>query len=234
MKRLWVPTTSADDWRRLLARPDCHWQPGRSAMALAKCWEAAHPEFPPEILRALETADEPRLARLRILAAVPEYQVDLPGGDRPSQTDVLVIATNEDGLVVIAVEGKVDEEFGPTIENKRKEASPGQMERLDFLHETLGLSQPAPGSTRYQLFHRTASAILVAQQFHASTAVMLVHSFSATSKWFEDFVAFTSLLASPVERNRVIRARTVSKPVLFLGWCTGDRSFATDALMSGG
>jgi hypothetical protein len=117
-------------------------------MALARCWESAHPEFPPEILHALETADEPRLAGLQILAAVPEYQVDLPGGDRPSQTDILVIASNHEGLVVIAIEEKVDEDFGPTIENKRKEASPGQTERLAFLHETLGLSQPAPGLTR--------------------------------------------------------------------------------------
>jgi hypothetical protein len=34
MKRILVPTEGPRDWRRLLAQPDFHWQPGRSAMSL--------------------------------------------------------------------------------------------------------------------------------------------------------------------------------------------------------
>jgi hypothetical protein len=35
--------------------------------------------------------------------------VELPGGERPSQTDILALCSNDDGLVAIAVEAKVDE-----------------------------------------------------------------------------------------------------------------------------
>jgi hypothetical protein len=105
---------------------------------------------------------------------------------------------------------------------------------LEFLHKTLGLNDPAPETVRYQLFHRSASAILVAQEFHARTAVMLVHSFSATLKHFEDFSAFASLIAGPVEHDRVVRARTVSELNFFIGWCTGDRSFAAAPSALGG
>ena len=234
MKRLYVPTTSAEDWRRLLAKPDLHWKAGKSAMSLATCWEAAHPDLPPEVRHTLEAADDPLLADLRILAAIPEYQVELPGGNTASQTDLLVVAGNDRGLVVVAIEGKVDEDFGPTLESKRKEPSPGQALRLEFLHSTLGLKDPAPDSLRYQLLHRSASAVLVARDFHAGAAVMLVHSFSATSKHFEDFSAFAAMIAGPVEHNRLAQARSVSQPKLFIGWCTGDRSFAAASSPGGG
>lgn len=225
LKRLCVPTVSFEDWKRLLAEPDRQWQPGKSAMSLAKCWEAAHPDFPPEVRNMLDSSGDPRLVRLRILVAMPEYQVELPGGSRASQTDLLVVARNERGLVVLAIEGKVDEDFGPTLQAKRKEASPGQSLRLEFLHKTLGLNESAPDSLRYQLFHRSASAILVAQEFHAEAAVMLVHSFSATSNHFEDFAAFASMLAGPVEQDRVVHARSVAQPNLFIGWCAGNNRF---------
>lgn len=234
MKRLYVPTISAGDWRRLLAKPDLHWKAGKSAMSLATCWEAAHPDFPPEVRHVLEAAGDPLLANLRILAAIPEYQVDLPGGNTASQTDLLVVARNERGLVVVAVEGKVDEDFGPTLGSKRKEPSPGQTLRLEFLHKTLGLTDPVPDSLRYQLLHRSASAILVAHEFHAGAAVMLVHSFSAAAKHFDDFSAFAALVASPVEHNSLVQARSASQPRFFIGWCTGDPSFGAALSTSGG
>jgi hypothetical protein len=34
-KRIFIPTHSLTDWQRLLAKPDLHWQPGRSAMTAA-------------------------------------------------------------------------------------------------------------------------------------------------------------------------------------------------------
>lgn len=195
---------------------------------LAVSWETASPDFPAEIRQMLARTDDPLLADLQILAAVPEYRVELPGGRRTSQTDLITIARNDRGLVVIAVEGKVEEAFGPRLGGKRHNASPGQRVRLNFLHDTLGLRRPAPDSARYQLFHRAASAVLVARQFHAATAVMLVHSFSAARRWFEDFVAFASLLGARAEPDRVIRTKTVAKPALFLGWCTGHRTVPSD------
>jgi hypothetical protein len=86
-------------------------------MTLARSWEAVH-GFPPEVSAALATTTDPVLKDLSMLIAIPEYQVALPGGDRPSQTDLLVLARGAEGLVAIAVEGKVDEAFGPTVEQK--------------------------------------------------------------------------------------------------------------------
>jgi len=127
--------------------------------------------------------------------AVPEWEVDLPGGDRPSQTDVLAIGRNDKGLVVVGVEAKVDEPLGPTLGEKRKDASDGQTERIAYLEAVLRRSLPFETSIRYQLLHRTVSAILTARAFHAGVAVMLIHSFSKTSKWRDEFEKFAEALS---------------------------------------
>jgi hypothetical protein len=163
------------------------------------------------------------LRDLDLLIAVPEWEVALPGGSTASHTDVLAVGTNSHGLVIVAVEAKVEEPFGPTIGEKRSGASKGQEERLRFLCSTLGLSQDLDGSIRYQLLHRTASAVLTARQFHAHAAVMLVQSFSAKSSWQEDFETFASAIGAPTGPGSVARVPSVSSPDLYIGWCAGDK-----------
>jgi len=221
-KQIFVPTESYQDWKRLLGKPDLHWKEGYSAMTLARAWEAAG-GVPPEVLAALECS--PRLKGLTLLLAIPEYQVPLPGGDRPSQTDLFVLARGPEGLVTIAVEGKVDEPFGPMISDKERERSPGVQERIAFLLECLHLPPSIPGSIRYQLLHRTASAVILAEQFCAKAAVMLVHSFSLTSRWFDDFHAFGALFGKEVKAGFVIEVATPGGIRLYLGWCKGDQRF---------
>ena len=223
MKRIFVPTESGSDWQRFLAKPTLHWKPGKSAMTLAAAWEATADRFPPEVASTLDASGDERLSGLRLLAAFPEYRVALPGGDTASQTDVLALATNASGLVVLAVEGKVEEEFGPTLGAKRAHASPGQSDRLTFLHQTLGLSQPLPDEIRYQLLHRTVSAILVARDFHAATAVMLVHSFSEDHRWFDDYARFCAALGAQAAIGRAVPISGRISPALFLAWCQGDQ-----------
>jgi len=227
MKRLLLPTIGPLDWKRLLAKPDLHWKPGHSAMALAQSWEAAAPGFPPEVEATL-SAGAPELEALELLAAVPEYEVALPGGDRPSQTNLLVLASGSRGLVCVAVEGKVNEEFGPTVGAKRLDQSDGVATRLAALHRILGLAHEVPDTTRYQLLHRTGSALLAAQAFSASAAVMLVHSFSPEHRWFDDFVAFAALFEATPRVGSVQRASGNLPLPLFLGWCQGDPRFLRD------
>lgn len=221
MKRTFVPTQSPLDWKRLLAKPDLHWKSGRSAMSAAACWESSD-GLPPEIRTALNKGPS-ELHDLDLVMAVPEWEVTLPGGSTTSHTDVLAIATNPRGLVIIAVEAKVDEPFGPTIGEKRSESSAGQQERLAYLHTTLGLARPLPDPIRYQLVHRLASAVLTARKFHAATAVMLVQSFSPDSRWFDDFEAFASAIGSKPARDAVARIPSVQSPALYMGWCSGDQ-----------
>src|SRR5262249_4271963 len=162
----------------LLAKPELHWKPGKSAMSAAASWEASGDRFPSELSASLDASGDPDVANLTLLLAIPEWEVALPGGATTSHTDVLALARNDRGLVAVAVEAKVDEEFGPTLGEKRAAVSAGQAVRLTYLDEVLQLPHSLPDSVRYQLLHRTASAILTARQFHAHVAVMLVQSFS--------------------------------------------------------
>lgn len=119
MKRIFVPTRDGADWQRLLAKPKLHWKSGASAMTAAASWEAAADRLPPEIAALLSQTSQPELSDLHLLVAIPEWQVELPGGQTRSATDVLALCRNTSGLCTIAVEAKVLEDFGPTVGEKR-------------------------------------------------------------------------------------------------------------------
>jgi hypothetical protein len=229
MKRIFVPTQSGSDWQRLLAKPELHWKTGRSAMTAAACWEAAVDKLPPEMSTLLNASGEPGLDDLKLLAAIPEWETPLPGGTRSSFTDVLAITRNELGLAVIAVEAKVNEDFGPTVQAKRAEISTGQTVRMDYLHSLLGVDRFDDG-IGYQLLHRTASALLAANQFHADVAVMMIHSWGTNPALKQDFQTFCDVLESERLPGGLKVVRRFTAPALFLGWCEGDASFASKVL----
>jgi hypothetical protein len=58
--------------------------------------------------------------------AVPEYCVPLPDGRAASQNDLYVLGRIRPDLAVMMVEGKVDESFGPLLEEWLREASDGK------------------------------------------------------------------------------------------------------------
>jgi hypothetical protein len=232
MKRIFVPTVSGSDWQRLLGKPGLHWKSGRSAMSAAACWEESEPELPREISDVLEASGDKSLTSLEMLVAIPEWEVELPGGDRPSQTDVLAITRNELGLVVLGVEAKVDEPFGPTLGEKKEDASEGQLERISYLEHVLGCASSLDDSIRYQLLHRTVSAILTARSFHAGIAVMLVHSFSPDSQWREDFEAFAAAIGGNRLTDDLLEIELSETPRLIIGWCKGAEEFLLVTLPS--
>ncbi len=69
----------------------------------------------------------------------------------------MVIAGLHNELATIAVEGKVKESFADLDADWN--VTPGKQRRLDGLCETLALDVSGVGGIRYQLLHRTASAI---------------------------------------------------------------------------
>lgn len=225
MKRIVMPTAGAGDWAQGLAKSS-HWKMGASAMSLAASWEGAAPDFPREVAAALSLAGNSSLADLTIVIAIPEFKVALPGGARASQTDLMVLARNDRGTVAIAVEGKVEEAFGPTVGEKRRESSEGQAERLAYLERKLGLTMPCDDGIRYQLLHRAASALLFAEEVHAGAAVLVVHSFSQQGSWFGDFEVFAGVLGATAIKEAVVRASAPTSVPLYLGWVTGERRFA--------
>lgn len=124
---------------------------------------------------------------------------------RPSQTDLLAILANGAGNAILGVEGKVDEFFGPKIEEwLATENNQNRAKRLAGLCATLSISPDITGELFYQLFHRTCAAIYEAKRFKYNRAMMLVHSFaggagsSADPAWFAEFCKFSRAAGMPV------------------------------------
>lgn len=160
---------------------------------------------------------------------IPEYRVPLPGGSTPSQNDILVLARTPHELITIAVEGKVDESFGPPTGQRLADASVGQLRRYDFLRCVLGMPDEDFRDVRYQLLHRTASALLTAELFHAQSAVMLIHWYpkKTSALCFEDYRTFVSMFGLEAEMNTLNGPVSVHGIDLYFGWVTGDPIFLT-------
>jgi hypothetical protein len=222
MAKILVPVRSADDWKAYLAKPERHWKKGHSAWALAHCWHKAQ-GFPEEVIRVFQSSGIKDLERIRPLLILPEHTVSLPGGRRASQSDIWVLARSGDDLVSITVEGKVRESFGETVGRWLKDASAGKRKRLDCLMHVLGFAEQPPSGTRYQLMHRTASALIEANEFTAAHAMMMVHSLSDADDGFEDYAAFVSLFGADAQVNGITPVGQRKGVDLYLAWVRGAR-----------
>jgi len=202
-KLIMIPTKDAESWKALLAEPEKHWKAGCSAMSVAISWEQAH-GIPSSIVKALNSVES--LSGLELLLAIPEYKVALPGGPRPSQNDILVVGRNDDGLTIIAVEAKAKEGFDQTISEWKKDGSEGKKERLDFILEKISFPPKNTDTLRYQLFHRLASAVIMAEKYHANNAVMLIQSFddSEITNHYADYSAFVESYDVKAEKGMPI------------------------------
>ncbi|MFK7902227.1 MAG: hypothetical protein AB8B49_05220 [Nitratireductor sp.] len=232
MKRIFIPTQTGTDWQRLLGKPKLHWKKGRSAMSAAACWEDSDPDLPAEVQAVLESGNEPAISGLELLAAIPEWEVALPGGNTASQTDVMAFTRNSEGLVIVGVEAKVDETFGPTLEEKKANATGEQLDRIAYLEAELGRDVPFANTVRYQLLHRSVSALLTARAFHAPVAVMLVHSFSPESAWRSDFSAFCEEMRCQLLSPDLFEAPNIKGVRLIFGWCKGNEKYLETELPS--
>ena len=219
MSQIYIPTSSAEQWAEFLAEPVKYWRQGYSARTLAYSWQEAS-GFPAEVGSVLASA----FPSAELLLALPEHKVPLPGGSRSSQNDIWVLARSENQLISIAVEGKVSEPFGPTVQEWLTESSPGKVKRLAYLLSLLGLCSVSD-TTRYQLLHRTASAIIEARRFNAAHAVMLVHSFSQSSEWFPDYAAFVSLMGGSAAEDKMISVGSRAGVSLHLAWVRGNARY---------
>lgn len=224
MYKIYVPTRGVEDWQLLLADSVKHWKTGYSAKSLAYSWEQSA-GFPAEIKALFSSSDDQDLQQIDPLMTIPEHKVPLPGGTTESQNDAFVLARTPQSLVTITIEGKVAESFGPTLGEWYRQPSPGKTKRLAYLQAQLGLPGELSPAIRYQLLHRTASAVIEARRYHAKKAVMIVHSFSQESVWFDDFQAFTALYDKNVAVGSLVHAVQVNGIDLYLGWAKGDKGY---------
>jgi len=208
-----------EEWRYLLAKPDKHWKDGYSAKLLAYCWQTAN-GFPGSVRNAFRKSGIPLFQNVEMLLAFPEYKVPLPGGKRASQNDIFLLARGNGPLISITVEGKVAESFDKTVTEWKHsyEYTKGRKTRLAFLCETLGVEEKDIEDIRYQLLHRTASAIIEAKKFDAENALMLVHSFSQSDEGFTDYCQFLKLYGAKGEIDSIVFAKNVKNVNLYLGW----------------
>lgn len=87
MSKILIPTKSPEDWKASLAEPNKQWKSGYSARTLAYCWEEAN-GFPESVQLVFSKAGAP-FYDLEPLLILPEHKVPLPGGQQPSQNDIL-------------------------------------------------------------------------------------------------------------------------------------------------
>jgi hypothetical protein len=208
------PFGTPHDARAYLADPIKHWRPDHSAMELAERWIGAGglPASVEAVLRTSET-----YAGCRLVEGFFEREVELGTKGRPSQTDLLVLVRLDDGLAVIAVEGKAREPFGPVV--SKWNDSEGKQDRLDDLCGRLGLAASAVGHLRYQLLHRTVSALIEAHRYGAGEALMLVHSFDADDASLGDYKDFAKAMdLTGATTNAITSATTRDGITLRLGW----------------
>ncbi len=95
-----------------------------------------------------------------------------------------------------------------------------------YLCDTLGIGPANVADIRYQLLHRTASAVIEARRFHAAV-MMLVHSFSLTHEWFDDFAKFAKLYDVEPMPNAVPKLECRGEIPLFIAWSVGDARYLT-------
>ena len=218
LPRVHVPIMRPEDVVAHLDSPT-HWQPGRSAKCVADSWFTAN-EIPGSVAAVLN--GDPLFRSARLIDAFLERGVDLGDGARPSQTDLMAIVSLGDKLGILAVEAKVDEPFGPTVsewlaDNDRDDSQ--KLARLRSLCAILGLDSATVGPLRYQLIHRTASAVLEARRYRAGDAAMLVQSFCPKGSWHKDFAAFASAAGfGNVPIGSISMAKECGSVSLRIGW----------------
>jgi hypothetical protein len=195
-----------EDWKGLAG--DENWVASHSAQELAFAWQGAG-GLPEGIVRAFDRCESPAVHGLKVDVAIVEKPVFLDNHVAPSMTDLMAYAHNASGeTVILAVEGKAQEAFGLPIRSwlrgdalqfaAETAARPTRVRRFEFLCTRLGLSVDHECQLRYQLFHRTVSALLEAERYAAKAAVVLVHAFGphGSSNW-TDYQLFLEALGAP-------------------------------------
>lgn len=221
MARLFVPTLGPTDWRRLLADPQKQWKVRKSAYESAVAWEAARRTargLPPAIERLFDSS--PAFAGASLLLGIPEHQVELAGGGHPSQTDLWALVSTPGGVASVAVEAKAGESFDRLVSEWLEDTKPssGKRDRLSQLCGMLEIPEASAFSCRYQLMHRSVSAVLEARRFQLSTAVFLVHAFGNNEDSFKDYFSWAGALGCVAERGQLQPLGLRGGVALWIAW----------------
>ena len=178
---------SIDDWHRFAApKRDIHWKDGRSAKENARAWIEAAPDLQPDIARTLAACSG--IGTLRQWHAEPEARVPIDGfrGEQPN-IDLLLVAEDDRGPIVIAVEAKADEPFGDVLSDQYRKARDAhaanprskRVARIEALLARFDLDMKLRhvAQLRYQLLTATAAALAEAERRASERAIVIAHEF---------------------------------------------------------
>lgn len=180
---------TVEDW--LAAMParvrEKHWKDGRSAKELARAWVGTGAVVvPEEVARLLETDSE--FSAVELAEATPEAEVrldDFAGNTR--QADLLIVGRRAGEPVVISVEAKADESFGPTIgeallAGEQVEGSNAPARIRQLCEAVFGVGPDEITGLRYQLLHSVAGTLIAASERRARRALFLIHEFLGSTR----------------------------------------------------
>ncbi len=77
----------------------------------------------------------------------------------------------------------------------------------------------------FSFLHRTASAVIEAKRFNAPKAAMVVHSFSQSSEWFEDYAYFLKLFGVVAQVGALVGVGERDGVELCFEWAKGRGGF---------
>ena len=179
--------TTIDEWHRFAPpKRDIHWKDGRSAKENARAWINAAPGIQPDIAQVLANCDG--IGPLRAWRAEPEARIaiDWFRGEQPN-IDLLLVAEDDHGPLVVAIEAKADEPFGNVLADQHQQARVARasnprskaVARIEALlaRFAIDLQQRHVPQLRYQLLTATAAVLAEAERHSLVRAVLIVHEF---------------------------------------------------------
>jgi hypothetical protein len=183
------PIRDLDHWQKVGGpKKDQQWVEGRSAYETARFWLDAADAFPASIGASLGA--HPDFGTIHTWTAEPEVRLkfDERKGE-PRNTDLLIVAEDDFGPFLIAVEAKADEPFGETVSDQLAAALESRftnprsqaLERIEDLAKAVlrprdkGL--PSIKSIRYQLLTATAGALVEGSRQKTNRVVLLIQEF---------------------------------------------------------
>jgi hypothetical protein len=122
----------------------------------------------------------------------------------------------------LTIEAKAGEVFGELVKDwlPKQGVRSGKPERLSAIQGLLGIADADVSGIRYQLLHRTASALKEAERFRATKAIMLVQSFDrvADEQSWKDFIQFGEILGAKVGEGSLAKVNASTRVPLLIGW----------------
>jgi len=180
------------------------------------------PQVPSECVQLFNTS--PATTGLQIRTIFAEHQTRLDARGRGRQHDLLAHGTADGRRIVVAIEAKAGESFGPAIgeylaeTDKKNETRRRDGRRLSEVSEGIRelalkvFRRPVDAvlsGLRYQLLHATAGTLIEAQQ--AEIAVLMVQEFVSTAcdrrrleMNLNDLVRFCDALGVPLSRTDML------------------------------